>query len=159
MVQINTFPYRDLTNGNMSRLCEQLSANYMRLPGKMITMDATPVKSTLMSIVFPRMEAFDKLAREFVENVRQSVGSGYTTVADSFERQRDRDLNLGSRLVANALKSNDPEVAGAAVHVDAGWRLYGDLPNRQRNEQTQMTHKLVRDMRDRKSTRLNSSHT
>ena len=147
MVQINTFPYRDLTNGNMSRLCELLSANYMQLPQKMTTMDATPARSVIMSIVFPRIKTFDELAQEFINNVRQSVSSGYTTVADSFERERDRDINMGFRLVTNALKSNNAEVAGSAVHVDAAWRLYGDLVNRQRNEQTQMTSKLVRDMR------------
>ena len=147
MAQIHSFPYRDLTNGNASRLCELLSANYLRLPEKMTTMDATPARSTIMSIVFPRIKTFDDLAQEFIDNVRQSVGSGYTVIAESFERERDRDINMGSRLVTNALKSNDAEVAGAAIHVDAGWKLYGDLVNRQRNEQTQMTNKLVRDMR------------
>ena len=147
MQQIQNFPYTTMTNGNASRVCELLSANYMQLPQKMTTMDATPARSAIISIVFPRIEAFDKLTQEFIDNVRQSVGSGYTTIADSIELERDRDLNVGSRLVANALKSNDPEVSGAAIHVDAAWRLYGDLVNRQRNEQTQMAGKLVRDMR------------
>ena len=147
MVQIESFPYKQPTNGNASRLCELLNANYMRLPQKMTTMDATPARSVIISIVFPRIETFDKLTQEFINNVRQSVGSGYTTVASNFERERDRDLNMGSRLVTNALKSNDAEVAGAAIHVDVAWRLYGDLVNRQRNEQTQMTDKLLRDLR------------
>ena len=147
MVQIESFPYRHLTNGNASRLYERLSANYMQLPQKMTTMDTTPARSAIMSILFPRIQSFDELTQKFIEDVRQSVGSGYTVVADSFELERDRDLNLGLRLVTNALKSNDAEVAGAAIHVDVRWRLYGDLVNRQRNEQTQMTNKLLRDLR------------
>ena len=147
MTQVQTFPYRRLTNGNASRLCELLSANYMQLPQKMTTMDATPARATLMSLVFPRIQSFDELTQKFIDDVRQSVSSGYTIMADRYESERDRDLNMGSRLVANALKSNDAEVAEAAVHVDAAWRLYGNLVDRQRNEQTQMTNKLLRDLR------------
>ena len=147
MNQIQQFPYSRLTNGNASILHEKTITNYMRLYEEHGTLSITPLQSAMASIVIPKVLAFNEGATNFVDIMRQRQGSGYTFLMAKLESERDREIRLGDRLVKNGLKSSNPETVVSSAHVDATWRTYGNLAKRQQEEQTQMTRKLLRDLR------------
>ena len=132
MNEIQQFPYSRLTNGNASILYEKMTANYMRLCNEQGTMASSPLQSAMVSIVIPKLLAFDEGTSNFIDIMRQRQGSGYTFLMSKLERERDREINLGARLVANGLKSTNPETAISAAHVDATWRTYGNRRNKHR---------------------------
>ena len=146
MEQITQFSYTQLTNGNASQVYGRLAENYMHLQQPLTTMGDTPLRNALMSIVLPKIVVFNDASGELDENVRQAVASVYTRSMNVYERERDRDLKLAERIVRNGMMSSNTDVAESANHVDVAWKLYGDIVNRQTDEQTRIARALFRDL-------------
>ena len=145
MEQIQDFRYTRLTNANANQYYSLLLAPYELLFNFESDKEHLPVIIELL--VIPKINAFVKANENFTESIRQAVASIHSRNMAGLEPERDRITNTCERTIASSLNSIRPDVANAAKNADVTWRLYGDIVNRQQDEQTRITKKILEDFR------------
>jgi len=145
MEQIQDFRYTRLTNANANQYYSLLLAPYELLFNFESDKEHLPVIIELL--VIPKINAFVKANENFTESIRQAVASVHSRNMAGLEPERDRITNTCERTIASSLNSIRPDVANAAKNADVTWRLYGDIVNRQQDEQTRITKKILEDFR------------
>jgi hypothetical protein len=155
MNSIQSISYTALTNGNASLTYERLIHVYKNLQEVVVTFSGDAggkqradglLLQALSSLVLPKLEEFSVRTEEFIALIRQMVGSSHTRDMEALDADRDRLIGIADRTIAAGLRSTHPDVVISANHVDVIRRLYGNIAARQRNEQTQITTKLIRDL-------------
>ena len=144
MEQIQDFRYTHLTNANANQYYSLLLEHYEPLFNFESDHEEPPM--LIRWLVVPKIDAFEKANNNFTESIRQAVGSVHSRNMAGLEAERDRITNTCERTIASSLNSIRPDVAIAAKSADVTWRLYGDIVNRQQDEQTRITKKILRDL-------------
>ena len=143
MEQIQIFPYRNLTNGNASLTYSRLAEPYEKLSN---IGGGEEVIEAIRLVVFPKITSFIIARDKFEENLRQTVGSAITLDMKPRESERDRTTNMAVQAITNGKKSTRPDVVKASNIVDVKWKSYGNISQRQQDEQTEITENLLRDL-------------
>ena len=143
MEQIQNFRYTQLTNANANQYYSLLLERYEPLLN--FESDKEELLMVVNLLVVPKINAFVKANENFTESIRQAVASVHSRNMAGLEAERDRITNTCERTIASSLNSIRPEVKIAAKSADVIWRLYGDIVNRQQDEQTRITKKILRD--------------
>ena len=144
MEQINDFPYARLTNANANQYYYLLIEHYEPLLNFESDKEHLPIIIELL--VIPKINAFVKANENFTESIRQAVASIHSRNMAGLEAERDRITNSCGRAITGSLTSIRPEVEIAAKNVDVAWRLYGNITDRQQDEQTRVTKKILSDL-------------
>ena len=142
MNTIQSFPYRHLTNAN--QLYARLIEHYGIISD--VAQEETDVATATKLIIEPKVNDFIEKNDRFSQSIRQMVASPHTRNMQEIEPERDRITHLCERIIRNAMRSLHQEVVHAANVIDVTWRLYGNISNRQQDEQTRITEKLLRDL-------------
>ena len=144
MINIQHFSFSRLTNGNASQVYGRLEVILREIDPSYG--EDTPAEDLFNSIILPKRDFFIEKNTLFSESVRQSVASAITRDLKNREAERDRITNMSSRTITNGMKSSNAEIVHAANRIDVAWRLYGHITQRQQDEQTRITEKLLRDL-------------
>ena len=146
MEQIQPFNYARLTNANANQYYTMLVENYEPLR-HFGGGDQEELSIVINLLIVPKIDAFQKANDNFAESIRQAVASVRSRNMAGLEAERDRITNTCGRTIASSLNSIRPEVEIAAKSADVIWRLYGDITDRQQDEQTRITKKILEDFR------------
>ena len=144
MNSISIFPYQRLTNGNASQVFDRLAPAYAALAAA--DQPNCDARDAIRLLAAPKIRAFADLAAEFASVVRQAVGSALTRDLATLDTERDAALALVNGAIDRGLRSTRDPVNAAANRIDVIRDLYPRLASRQRDEQTRLTEKLLRDL-------------
>jgi len=143
MEQIQDFWYARLTNANANQYYALLIEHYEPLLNFESDKEHLPIIIELL--VIPKINAFVKANENFTESIRQAVASVRSRNMAGLEAERDRITTSCGRAITGSLTSIRPEVETAAKSADVIWRLYGNITDRQQDEQTRITKKILAD--------------
>ena len=144
MNTINAFPYSAITNGNASQIFNRLAAPYAALIAP--EQPNCEARDAIRLIAAPKVRSFVELAAQLSEVIRQNVGSAITRDLNTLDSERDAAISLINGAIDRALRSTRDPVLAAANRIDVIRDLYPRLARRQRDEQTRLTEKLLRDL-------------
>ena len=144
MEQIQSFWYARLTNANANQYYALLIEHYEPLLN--FESDKEEILMVVNLLIVPKIKAFGKANEDFTESIRQAVASIHSRNMAGLEAERDRITNTCERTIASSLNSIRPDVETAAKNVDVAWRLYGNITDRQQDEQTRVTKKILSDL-------------
>ena len=144
MEQIQSFWYARLTNANANQYYALLIEHYEPLLN--FESDKEEILMVVNLLIVPKIKAFGKANEDFTESIRQAVASVHSRNMAGLEAERDRITNTCERTIASSLNSIRPDVETAAKNVDVAWRLYGNITDRQQDEQTRVTKKILSDL-------------
>ena len=145
MLQITTSPLPRQTNGNSSHNMQRVEEPIRSIIDA--AHDNRPVDEAVRERLSPKADNFFSLNLQFANSIRQPVASSITRKIQKLDADRDRTINQMIRLVRLGLKSSKENIAEAAIELDVITRLYSNIPNRQQDEQTRITDKLIKDLR------------
>ena len=144
MNSIDIFPYPRLANGIASQVFDRLAPVYTTLAST--DQPNCEARDAIRLLAAPKIRLFANLTAEFAATVRQAIGSALTRDLDTLDAERDAALALVNGAIDRALRSTRDPINSAANRIDVIRDLYPRLASRQRDEQTRLTDKLLRDL-------------